>query len=112
MTPDEINALVAEKIMGWHPSTDKRLRGDGWWSRGTEHTCELPDYYTDVSAAFEVQAEMERRGYWMRLESPTLPGHPWVCRFSSPTNNHVQESSGTHAAAICLAALRALGVET
>lgn len=41
-----------------------------------------PHYSTDLDAAFGVVAEMQRRGYWLRLISPWRPGELWSAGFT------------------------------
>jgi hypothetical protein len=56
----EMDALVAEKIMGWakHPHTDSPTF---WWEGPTKSYLigDLPHYSTDISNAWEVLEEMQ-----------------------------------------------------
>ena len=71
-----------------------------------------PRYSTNLRAAFEVVAEMQRRGYWLRILSPRIPGQdPWWAGFTphgvtgwNGRPDH-EESGATPMVAICLAAL-------
>ena len=70
-----------------------------------------PRYSTDLRAAFELVAEIEARGYWLRLVSPFQPGQPWWAGFTplgvTGWNGRPDyEASGpTPMVAICRAAL-------
>ena len=50
----ELDAEVAEKIMGWRRSEDPRLVGDWWTLDGDQHFCKLPECSTDISTAWKV----------------------------------------------------------
>lgn len=103
----ELDALVAEKVMGWKwdeasawsPSGSKYARdypnmnGDSWWW--------LPEYSTDIAAAMKVLTHV-MKSYRKKISIETYEGEAWSikpCGTSSRSLPH----------AICLAALKALG---
>jgi hypothetical protein len=117
----ELDALVAEKVMGIAPfdmpsvqvkdGFDKVVVGiiaNEWLKRQ-----EVPNYSTDIAAAFDVLSAMEklRQGwdYWQLNKN--------VCRWYSSEQNgregnpNVMATGESTAHAICLAALKAVGVE-
>lgn len=103
----ELDALVAEKVMGWTGIENDNLDGTDWYAGsppGSEGHAEVPAFSTDISAAWEVVEEVNRKNvYGFRLHNP---------------GNGVWEASWNVLAegmsaplAICLAALKAVGVE-
>ncbi len=54
----EMDALIAEKVMGWKPNAKHpNLIGDGWWDCGNGEFSPMaftPPYSTDDAAALEV----------------------------------------------------------
>lgn len=117
----ELDALVAEKVMGWHHTED---HGGGLRCGGKIRNCELvPRYSTDISAAWMVRAKMEAEG-WRSEDRLTDVGwgpidkHPygysiwferWVDRGKRCFHDHVSDFNQAPAA-ICRAALKAKGV--
>lgn len=113
----ELDALVAETLFGWQwydvPEAQLRcFRPPGRLQYGAvamgdqvKYSGILPDYSTDISDAWNVVLEMERRGHIIRLEhSPDLD-RPWSCGFGLPG----AWADGTTAPlAICRAALKAM----
>jgi len=105
----ELDALVAEKVMGWI----KRPKGAGtahlWISSDKQafHESELPAYSTDIAAAWQVVEKLTRRDdkLFFTLETP-ISGSAWECWFSG---EWAEGETASHA--ICLAALKAVGVE-
>ena len=108
MTPGrELDALVAEKVMGWKRAgmkwEDQNGKDTGWFL--TEHGSQECDPFspsTDISPALQVVEKVgnvkmefldDGRGYW--------------CEFRG--RGEVHAPTAPHA--ICLAALKACGVE-
>lgn len=115
----ELDALVAEKVMGlsvsWrslHPNPDASdppeiyllddkgdmpllevRSGDGWTF--------LPRYSTDITAAWQVVERMKERGYWLCLIQNQLL---FSASFDSVLTDH-RATGETAPHAICLAAL-------
>lgn len=105
----ELDALVAEKVMGWQVSSS-----DTAYARtpdGRVYLCRLPKFSTDIAAAWLALEEMRKRftnaslcadnGWGLTLWNITgSGGHRDVC---GPVN------APTAAEAICRAALLAVG---
>ena len=98
-TGRELDLAVATEVFA-RPNP-LAIRAAGW----------RPHYSTELKAAFEAVAEMQRRGYWLRLISPFQPGQPWWAGFTSLgasgwNGRPDYEASGpTPMVAICRAAL-------
>lgn len=108
----ELDALVAEKIMGWRylnqPST-----GYPWyppeegWSKAHP-----PRYSTDIAAAWKVMekmCDMGNQNCTLQFEGKLNPDYAWT--FSHDENADWWASAGTAPLAICLAALKVKGVD-
>ena len=127
MDSRELDALVAEKVMGsewWiHIESDARFIAPGgeWVSHlhpkkasGKEpvdwdvinRACDLPRYSTDISAAWQV---VEKLASPFQLEKD--PDGEISCRIRLKTEWGPLAHADNPALAICLAALKALGVE-
>lgn len=121
----ELDALVAEKVMGWKKDRVRvgRNSGDGttFWTIDALrfgdriHALEphdqplnvpgLPPYSTDIAAAWEVVDNMRARN--LEFEISSAPHRlPWLAKFGRRA-----EPAPTPAHAICLAALKAVGAE-
>ncbi|GMA50155.1 hypothetical protein GCM10025857_15120 [Alicyclobacillus contaminans] len=97
MSPRERDALVAEKVMGY-----------------TECGKEEPiEYTTHISAAWDVVDRMQQLGWNMDLMNAYIVpeiGRQWGCDLRDG-RNLVVGLGPTAPEAICLAALRAVGVD-
>ena len=69
-TGRELDLAVATEVFA-RPNP-LAIRAAGW----------RPHYSTELKAAFEAVAEMQRRGYWLRLTSPWRPGDLWSAGFT------------------------------
>jgi hypothetical protein len=103
----ELDALVAEKVMG--VSTEIVERGLSYEESKciTVRACSsrfLPHYSTNIAAAWEVVSEMADKGYLYALS-------PGVCNFCLLGTNTWTRGEGSAPHAICLAALKAVGHE-
>lgn len=141
MTNREIDALVAEKVMGYRFVQNRSHSGirqveailptrlnepiltnavpvdhsawDGAWQIGS-----VPAYSTDIAAAWTVVEKMRERGLWAKITSPFSPEDmTYWCGFT-PMNmtgwNGVPDfkaKADNAPMAICLAALAAVGVK-
>lgn len=118
MTDRELDALVAEKVMGWKIEgrpirlsgghfDDVRIPADGTVKM-------LPSYSTDIAAAWQVVEKVrELNGWPFILESHGDPGAPgrWWAYFQKTIGDRSVNGHGHEAPrAICLAALKAVGV--
>jgi hypothetical protein len=122
----ELDALIAEVVMGWRWHRYDPLSGQGrylespsdrWGGRsgaqhwdGSEPTYfdGLPSYSTDVVAAFEVAERVIKGDLHTMFELTQAPGQGWACRFRTTA---MRAQGETPAHAICLAALRARGID-
>ena len=139
MSPRERDALVAEHIMGAVWTHEPKWPGgpadylklpDGAGGVLAERRCSdgrtvypagLRHYTTDIAAACEVVEEMQGQWWWFSVETFPSPygmndGNEVMATFK-PTgmpgqaNDDVRASAETAPLAICLAALRARGVD-
>lgn len=114
----ELDKLVAEKVFGrkvvktvW--GKDKQyscysLGAPEWdWIRDEGDTLmnPVPEYSTDIKAAWEVMAKFpEGANLVRRYEN----GEGWVCELTRDGERYVAEHGNTAEHAICLAALEAI----
>ena len=98
----ELDALVAEKVMGGRRmrTTDARYYWNGLNTNG-----ELPAYSTDIAAAWTV---VERLGDKFNFIGKCADGWNAVLFYDGNSHGEIAPSA-PHA--ICLAALKAVGVE-
>jgi hypothetical protein len=124
----ELDALVAEKVMGLRRVTEYSeefayphypgdfVNSDGHrvFSSFDEPTHQLPKYSSDISAAWEVVEKFikfnpfweENDSLWFDLSPTKPPG--WYCNFGDSSTSVYADTAPL---AICLAALKAVGVE-
>ena len=110
ITPREIDRLIAEQVMGW---TNLSVAGNrfGTTPEGKVHRI-VPPYSTDMSAAWEVVEKLRLLGYrggidWAR------PDSEYECYFGAspiPISERQSFKEETAPRAICLAALKVIGV--
>lgn len=120
MNPTTINRLVAERVMGYVYRWGTTL-GDLWIKPdGTGIMFKDWNPALDMNQAWEVVRKMRERNYAVRIEANRFEGDPLVsiwanddntenrppCDFDAGDNRRPEEA----ATAICLAALRAVGV--
>ena len=91
----ELDALVAEKVMGWVPGAG--FANDTYWS-----------FSTDIAAAWQVIEKMLNDGYGTSIADGP---HGWSVAFGSTEKPFADADGDTPALAICRAALAALGAE-
>jgi hypothetical protein len=112
----EIDALVATKIMGWKLQP-KSAWGTEWWN-GDEKERSIYSFCpsTDIAAAWEVVDKFTADGTFARIERGTTGGlgcpvtPHWEVGLSKDGYCYWAKAS-TAPLAICLAALKALGVK-
>ncbi len=122
----KMDAAVAEKVME-REICDKWITGPGlhavWVPVSYTKRCDhdncvpqqhVPQFSTDVSAAFQVVEQMWKKGYWLELKSPFFEGESWWAGFTprscsgwngEPDHNMPGEGA---AVAICRSALSAM----
>lgn len=114
----DLDALVAEKVMGWSELKTGLIVETGWDLYGKDSTGDgdflVPEYSTDIAAAWDITEKMRHikckqdkfatftvmqteEGYWA--------GYTWHEVSYDDASGH------TAPHAICLAALKAVGVE-
>ena len=116
----ELDALVAEKVMGWTRGLRYGNGNGEWIEPGRENDAHkrtwdtTPCFSTDIAAAWQVVERMEADGWGHKhlFHSPGAedPGYYWT--FMKPGKG-IRSMSESHAEtlplAICLAALKAVG---
>lgn len=106
----ELDALVAEKVMGWDLVPTRHLvrlryfRQPGTDSRAARERCYLPRYSEDIAAAWGVVEKLS--GYERKLEECS---EGWCFTFEA--GEEFWGQADTAPLAICLAALKAVGVD-
>ena len=122
----ELDALVAEKVMGWRevrcnvggnipygePDDDwnRDARADpahGFTGIPRVHREEVPDYSTSIAEAWLVVEKLSGQ-FAVNLSCTSQPVR-WLCEFSRSENVWFNAHGRTPAEAICLAALKAIG---
>ena len=112
----ELDALVAVKALGWEWIDAMEM----WYDTSDSHTMltsdELPEFSTDIAAAWHVVEHLDRtRNTWIdRLQKEGMEG--WGLILASGTGysvtHHQVHLAETVPLAICLAALKAVGIDT
>ena len=117
LTGRELDAVVAEKVMGWTNirNDDGHLVGQHPWAGGPEEhmvTDFVPDYSSNTSLAFEVVFAMRRAGYYSQCTDLTMDSgcEDWHWKFYDYMRGGSRWFSGRGPLpfAICVAALVAL----
>jgi len=118
-TLDELNVLIAEKILGHIVSRNKR----GGWSLGEpeyhdeygamELQNPLPNYLYDIQAAWSVAERLASKGAAVRVSNKSQMNDYWWCYIEIYKDDQpISISQGnTISEAICLAAIQTVGVE-
>lgn len=115
MTNRELDALVAEKVMGWMKTPGKVeqvwVRPGGPVPFEDVYKVQPPNYSTDIAPAWEVVEKLiaynpfwEENNCLQFLLTPTAP-KGWCCNFGDD-NTLAYGDAASHA--ICLAALKVL----
>lgn len=114
MTDREMDALVAEKVMG-HKYEEKCLCDFPWCGSCAGYKA----YSTDIAAAWEVVEKMRGvpgNSWWLSLHQISQVHPIWVAAFtfggqSAGMAKRFDGKDESSPRAICLAALKAVGVE-
>ena len=105
MTDRQLDALIAERVMGW---TLSKREGFGWPCRTfAAPPVKCAKYSTDISAAWQVAEKMKANG--MRMSIEDVGSH--YCTELLPQFRHAAFNRYEHSnapRAICIAALIAL----
>lgn len=120
----ELDALVAEKVMGWKwcendigkeslqpPSEEYAFLSPNhpvFWADEKGYTKIMPHYSTNIADAWKVVEKM-RENFWVQVDVGdiilcSMGEYGFVC-------STIQAEAETAPLAICLAALKAMGVE-
>lgn len=106
----ELDALVAEKVMGRCGHTLRRVQdhhqcqkcGEEFWGLAWHKGyCAFPSFSTDIAAAWNVVERLKDRYFLLQYY-----GDGWDCQIGGTSR-----TGNTVPLAICLAALKAVGVE-
>lgn len=134
MTANELNEMVAEKVMGlknvrpmYGQTVYDMIHTYAMDSKGQEtityQPAPIPDYANDIAAAWQVVEKLITLPYWdgLSLEHVTHDwrldnGDGWICAQSDSYqrdqgSGEIVAVATTLPRAICLAALEAIGVE-
>jgi Phage ABA sandwich domain len=115
----EIDLLVAEKVMGWEEvkENDFIKRPDvDFIGKAPDRFCEdawsiLPNYSTDISDVWEVVENFKDKGFLFTLKNTVGGEYTFSLTDWNGMCSTYTASSVTAPLAICLAALKAVGVE-
>lgn len=124
MTPRELDALVAEKVMGLPVLGEHHGEGDYVFQNGVGDLVgyqSVPHYSTSIAAAMEIVSKMGRwHGFdfvamfiedlWDKSKPPSWEAG-WYEQSHDGYEARTAANSDVLAKAICLAALKAVGVE-
>jgi hypothetical protein len=106
----ELDALIAEKVMGWVLPPHSSVVGQMWVETpsGRVHP-KLPEFSSNISDAWQVVEKMKEIGYMMWLEQEGV----YQCVFFRGLGYQVHDYSVASSAplAICLAAIKAKGID-
>jgi hypothetical protein len=117
MTDQEIIKAIAAHLMGWHIGT---ILDEQMWVRDGDHAIPIADFdpLTDPAACASVLNEIERRGWSYTMKySARPPSHPFHRRYifdifcPNLGMKCFSVRDGDRHRAICLAALKALGID-
>ena len=106
MTPRERDALIAEKVMGWRKVNNlfEWPAKDSWI-----HIYDIPNFSTDIAAAWKVVEKLCSQ-FNIVLECVSFE---YNCHVNIPADlgSRVHARASSAQEAICLAALKVVGVE-
>ncbi len=113
----ELDALVAEKVMGWEDRRMVGLASPGWLKPGSSQLHNLPRYSANIRDAWEVVEKLKADGWNIHMDSVGFNNEDegeWRTHFSHDVEDdaryaHVYDDGGTAPHAISLAALKAVG---
>ena len=107
----EMDAAVAEYVMGWQLDVDPNSHWNGYWVDEVGKRCfaDLAKFSTDIAAAWQVVEQTGLLETWVLQESVG-----WEVGYYESTDNggcrlHVALEAPTAPLAICMAALREKG---
>lgn len=115
-----LDAEIAEKVMGWTDvslTAPRRMPNGVTWfvpcGYSPENRChvELPEYSSDIAAAWEVVEHLKSRGWAIRLSNKMVDWCWWAYVYDYRSEHAAAEATvqeDTAPMAICLAALKAI----
>lgn len=109
----ELDKLVAEKVMGLKVVEDNEYPGEYLYLNEERDPRWIPEYSIDIADTWRVIEKLDRAGWHVTLTwvgSWTSGINAWRCLFFS-YENWGEATASTAPLAICLAALKACGVE-
>ncbi len=105
LTPRQRDALVAEKVMGWHDIVERDMYAYGVTPDGPSAV--VRNYTTDIAAAWQVVEYMAQRHATIEITVTDVLTHVAIGLLRPKAVAYSKEAPE----AICLAALRAKGIE-
>jgi hypothetical protein len=117
----ELDALVAEKVMGWLSVRKQSIANamgqhvmDDFVGLSTSTSTIpqlVPRYSTMIQEAWKVADELRGRSQFVAVISGLGPQgvQPWICKINRD-GGFIEERADTAALAICLAALKSIGI--
>jgi hypothetical protein len=117
----ELDALVAEKVMGWREvrvqsianALGQHVMDDfvGLPTPGATIPQLVPRYSMMIQEAWKVADDLRGRSQFVAVISGLGPQgvQPWICKINRD-GGFIEERADTAAVAICLAALKSVGV--
>ena len=109
MTPEEINVVIAEKVMGY-----RQIQGFGRWWFPSKESVTLEDAVTDFAPFHNISHAMmalEKFGEWSVRKAPSRFGNTsdYQCMVRTSNNDTFYSAwVDTRSAAICLALVEAV----
>jgi len=117
----ELDALVAEKVMGWVEVRKQSIANAfgqhvmddyvGQPSIGVTQPVLVPRYSSMIQEAWKVADHLRSRSQFVAVLSGMGPQgvQPWICKINRD-GGFLEERADTAPVAICLAALKAVGI--
>ena len=117
----ELDALVAEKVMGWVQVRKQSIANAfgqhvmddyvGQPSIGVTQPVLVPRYSSMIQEAWKVADHLRTRSQFVAVLSGMGPQgvQPWICKINRD-GGFLEERADTAPVAICLAALKAVGI--
>jgi hypothetical protein len=117
----ELDALVAEKVMGWVEVRKQSIANAfgqhvmddyvGQPSIGVTQPVLVPRYSSMIQEAWKVADHLRTRSQFVAVLSGMGPQgvQPWICKINRD-GGFLEERADTAPVAICLAALKAVGI--
>lgn len=106
----EIDRLTAEKVMGWHAKKDlSKYPNAGWYDKDGQFVerAIMWDPSENIERAWQVVEKMLSEKHYFSIQAHTFYIPPaWVVRMGEQ-----EETNQSISLAICLVALKAVGVE-